>query len=552
MILLFLSSIGVLTVFWIIGSCFLLAVKWQMPENRWINVLIGYALISFFGLIWSLFLPLNISVFVFIICLTIYVLLLFRQKLKCYLQNNYNYSIIYIFVISALISMYCVSINKMGHAFDTDLYHANNISWMIEYGSVYGLANIHERLGVTSTWHIVSAIFGHLFLQDRILWLMPVISLTIGIGYFCESCIKNRSIFEIIYVICMMPWFLYMIRLQLYPNLYYDFPALLINAIVILELYKSINIYKNISSIAYLLILVSISFTTKSLSVVTVLFFIFIPFFLLFKYKEVSFKNILHIYCFPFVLAIAWIARNVILTGYPFFPVTLFPLSVDWVVAKENADGLMIAVRGWARWPAAGYQEALEAGIHYWIKPWLERTYNLRGMVLLWIPLVMGLLSWTFVFIKSVSKEKILFFSLSALSVGYWFYFSPDLRFGDAFISIFCATGMAFAAQNFRVFYQIGFKYVHIIIIGCFSLILLYGIHKNIHFTYDSLFSLSPQPSRQLRQHVITNKFSTFTIWVPIENDRCGNSPIPCTPYPNNNIYLRTPGVLKDGFGNIH
>jgi hypothetical protein len=51
---------------------------------------------------------------------------------------------------------------------------------------------------------------------------------------------------------------------------------------------------------------------------------------------------------FPALLVLTWSLRNVVLSGYPFFPSHFLGVPVDWRVRPEHADYLVRNVRSWA------------------------------------------------------------------------------------------------------------------------------------------------------------------------------------------------------------
>jgi hypothetical protein len=67
-----------------------------------------------------------------------------------------------------------------------------------------------------------------------------------------------------------------------------------------------------------------------------------------------------------------------------------------------------------------------------------------------------------------------------------------------------------------------------------------------------SIVSVGTIPSRPVKEYTV-NAATPFTIWIPDgDGDRTGNSPLPSTTGPMENIEMREPGNLGKGFRYMH
>ena len=70
-----------------------------------------------------------------------------------------------VLAISIILWCFCTSRGYMHY--DSDLYHAQSIRWIEEYGIVKGLGNIHVRFAYNSSFFALSALYSMKFLCGR-------------------------------------------------------------------------------------------------------------------------------------------------------------------------------------------------------------------------------------------------------------------------------------------------------------------------------------------------------------------------------------------------
>ena len=143
-------------------------------------------------------------------------------------------------------------------------------------------------------------------------------------------------------------------------------------------------------------------------------------------------------------------------------------------------------------------------------------------------------------------------FTLIAGTV-WWFFTSPNIRFGIAFIIINGIMALTFIIR--RALFLFNDKAVKILIAGLliFSFLPFYDIffikiapHNFVRRNY----LIKPSgllPANGVLPGYLKIKVNRVDIFYPEYGDLCWNAPLPCTPYPNHKLILRTDN-LKDGF----
>jgi hypothetical protein len=251
-------------------------------------------------------------------------------------------------------------------------------------------------------------------------------------------------------------------------------------------------------------------------------------------------------------------ARNCLLAGYPLFPLPLFPLPTDWTVPKGMVVSTYEDIIAWARSPGPEYREALHNW--NWLIPWLERHVALRYFWLsAGLPFLAAIPLWMKGRCQRQNAVPTLFGVWTALCLLYWFFSAPDLRFGVVFFHIFFALGLVFALhqtpwlaewearlanflQNRRLCSTVSTIALLIAIPACAGQFLYSSKRSVVH--------VGSIPSRALPLRPLDASAPPILLLTPVErsDDRCGNSPLPCTPYDNPRLKLRKPGNLGGGF----
>jgi hypothetical protein len=248
----------------------------------------------------------------------------------------------------------------------------------------------------------------------------------------------------------------------------------------------------------------------------------------------------------PAVILAPWLIRNLILTGYPFFPSTVLGISADWRVPKAAADLMATWIHSWGRNPDAHVAETQGWS---WFVPWLMRTIRMREQFQVPMLLSLGGIAAALVArARSVRGEKSRWLWLLLPSVAgliFWFIESPDTRFGAAAIWTTGATlgtlGIVSAPEISRLLRPRIFV-AGILLAAAWCL-----------FSFDWQESYRPFASvhgfvRLPEARVVPRQtLSGLVVYVPAGN-QCWDAPLPCTPYFDPTLQLRRPGRLRDGF----
>jgi hypothetical protein len=258
------------------------------------------------------------------------------------------------------------------------------------------------------------------------------------------------------------------------------------------------------------------------------------------------------IFC-PALFALGvWVVRNILLSGYPLYPLPILPLPLDWTMAHAAAQGNYSDILGFARMPGPGYLESLENGFLFWFKPWLARNLRSRDF-LVWaaLPFLLSSFFWVLVVRVARSRKALFFMVWSNLNILYWFLTAPDSRFGSGFFWVALALSLLFLFSSESGFHLSAlwdnqiirwtFRYVCILaIIGSVGIAAV--------FPRRSFFTIGSAQSLPVKEYTVKAD-APFTIWIPLdpEEGSTGNSPLPSAPGPLD-LEMRKHGDLGQGF----
>jgi len=217
------------------------------------------------------------------------------------------------------------------HIIDNETYYIQTIKWLNEYGFVKGLANLHIFLGQTSGWHIAQSAFNYSFLYPNFNDLNGFCLLFANVFAILKLDTIKKDRKKSILFIAFLP-FANLLFFQFISAPSPDF------AVYILSLFLFFYFVKRFYTI-----------TPKSfnLIVVLVLFIIYskitafpiaiLPIvLLLLNFKKIISKIRISV-ILTLVVLFLFIAKNVILSGYPLFPSLYFKdcIALDYSLPTE-------------------------------------------------------------------------------------------------------------------------------------------------------------------------------------------------------------------------
>jgi hypothetical protein len=294
--------------------------------------------------------------------------------------------------------------------------------------------------------------------------------------------------------------------------------------------------------------------------------------------KRQTIKLLGWIVAIAMAFGISWLSRGVILSGYPAYPSRLGAMPVQWRVPAEQAE----AEQAWIGHFARNYHDDSLYHLPYgdqgvlkgrWLQPWIKSL--IQDTATQWQTTLPTLLTILLLFIyflvrlrcnsdDALTSAGWLLLMPILSSIMFWFFVAPRPVFG--FFSFWilvalCAGQVANAAITSARHPFVAERLAIGLLIGALTLGLnLFSIGKNV-FSHGInpvvafLRELVIRPGSDIWFHpTATASLEVFTtesglvLYVPKNDNRCFNAPLPCTPHPAPNLRLRRAETLQSGF----
>ena len=253
-----------------------------------LQLVYGLIIISFFALFFNFFLSLNQIFNSIFLIVGLFLLIRFR---KIYFNKNY-------FIFCLISSMFIFLLITNSHIYRPDggLYHLPYISILNQEKIIIGISNLHFRFGHISIFQYLSAVSNNLvFGVNGIVFPVALIGVAVITNFLANMYLKFRNEefdFHFLYFFSILVFIFYkMNRYSEYGN---DAPAHFLMFILVSEIIKNFNNFKENSFSNY--ILISVFIVMNKVILIASIFFPLVFFFK--KSISVKFFNKKNIFIF--------------------------------------------------------------------------------------------------------------------------------------------------------------------------------------------------------------------------------------------------------------
>jgi hypothetical protein len=447
--------------------------------------------------------------------------------------------------------------------FDTGLYGATAVRWILSYPIIPGLAKLHGRLGFNSSVFLCIAALGqgiwrnsghHLFIG----LLVSGFWATAGSGVIRILRSPRASATDWFHTILLVPCVYWTTHSRLVGTMT-DLPASILGLVATGILFGQLELTQTGSSCAQKIVRTNVAMTLLALAVTfklsTAVFTILLWLIGLVLLSlsdcspKIRFKLIGGSIFLSVVIVLPWLARGVILSGYPFYPEQLLGANVDWKVSPLACRWELAWIRSWARVPWVPLAET--QGFH-WFRTWFHR--NILDREGFQVPLVLSTIGGIGTLVGCVRSRFgltgpwlwLLLPSVASLTV--WFLEAPAPRFAEG--AIWTTAGVLITAMI--LWATIINKNPWVPRILCLGIILTsawcIAPHRLWRYVYRPLL-VEPQPLPMPQASVVSaTTTSGLTVYWRADGLQCWDAPLPCTPYFDKTLRLRRAGDMRSGF----
>ena len=417
--------------------------------------------------------------------------------------------------------------------YDTDLYHAQSIRWIEEYGVVPGLGNLHVRFAYNSSVFALSALYSMKFLFGQSLHTISgffalILSTSVLdiMGSWKEKCFRLSDFARIaaIYYLTMIcdevvsPASDYVIMCTIF--------YLVIQWLSLLEAPKEER--EQITPYA-LLCVGGVFAVSLKLTAGLILILVIKPAYMLIKEKR--WKEIVLYISMGLVVIAPWLVRTVIISGYLLYPFPSLDLfHVDWKISAEAAVLDAAEIKTWGR--AIYDASKVEMPIREWFPNWF--LTNLSGTEKLFILADIGaLFVLVMLILGAIWKRKkelfdfLLVMAAVASSYVFWQISAPLMRYGYSHVLLLVVlTAGYFVCEFTKKREKIGrFLYLLVLSIGVVKILPL--------CSYAASVANQPYYWNQKEYgsyEKVSYEINGASFYYPQEGDRIGYDAFPSSP----------------------
>ncbi len=523
----------------------------------WMGLAVSVALLE----IWSFVLPVTAYITLFLFCAGILGLALNRPSLLTSWRAAWQHSRWLLLLGIAFTLLLALRSCGSCEYYDTGLYGAPAVRWIQTYPAVPGLANLHGRFGFNSSVFLCIAALGqgpwkdlgfHLFTG----FLLSAMWATLLPG--CARVVRRvaTSPTDWFYAILALPAFFWTTRSRIVGT-QTDEPATVVCLIATGILFEHLcqqDGRGDRKTHTSRLVLATNLFALAVAFKVSTIVFALIAWCLAFRGIWLLGQSARQRTMYSFsalglsiLILVPWCARGIILSGYPFYPATVFAFPVAWRVPLSAARWHALAVKSWGRMPDTPFHNT--QGLH-WLGDWLYHA--LRNRPSFQVPLAISLAGLVVALttrFRGKPRPACPWISLlfpSIVGIIFWLAASPDLRFAQFAIWTTAATLGTWGILSLDL--QLHRSNTNLVL----AALVLSSIWCLISVGWKepllALRGVQQPPHLPKAELIVRHTLSGLAVYVPAQGNQCWDAPLPCTSYFDETLRLRKRPTLSAGF----
>ena len=547
-------------------------------------IITGIVLVTVYAQILSLFSGVGLGANVGLISVCIIIAVYYRYELMMDLSEMFQVVMargnIYIYLAVFLLMAYGTSHGLMHY--DSDLYHAQAIRWIEEYGIVKGLGNLHVRFAYNSSAFAVSALYSMRFLGGQSYHVMA--------GFFslllAWQCVDIKNVFRrghlVISDFARLAAIYYLFTV--FDEIVAPASDYFLSAMVFYVIIHWLDMYvkHERSYLPYILLaLLGIFAITIKLSAAPMVLLSIIPIYKLLhdRTKEKIHALIISI-VMAFFIVLPFIIRNVVISGWLLYPVTFLNLfSFNWKIPEGVAAFDAKEIKTFGR----GYNDVAAFGdvsFGEWVPHWFESITGIsKIMVILDMVAILVFVVYLAYFLIVLAGEKSTklkgmdhtkvfdisrrsmlntadFLTISATLVGclcFWFFSAPLIRYGVVYVWL--VPAVILGRLVIIAFNRVDKSVKDIVMKAVIALFLIWLAYKAIFLIVEDSGRFNPDylVKQQDYGEYDTGEFELegIKIYYPAQGDQIGYYPFPAATHDLTGEVELMGKNIKDGFKTV-
>jgi hypothetical protein len=487
----------------------------------------GLVIATIYAQLFSLVYKVGLAANVLLTIITVIIFVVLHHDIIGYIRlKAKSLRISKIILLIFLTASWCFCTSRGYIHYDSDLYHAQSIRWIEEYGIVKGLGNIHVRFAYNSSFFALQALYSMKFIiGDSLHAVNGFIALLLSTEVIKLIDIPDKGRIElsdfarigafyyltIIYSDIVSPATDYTIMCTVF--------YLVIKWLVLIE-------SKEKSYVPYSLICVALCYAvTVKLTAGVMILLLIKPAYMLIKDKK--WKDIVSFIIMGIITLIPWFIRTVIISGYLLYPYPAIDIfNVDWKIPAAKAISDSNEIKTWGR--ALYNADLVSLNISEWFPNWFNTTLPTIGKIFIILDIICiviyaGLVALT---IRKRLKlwDELLVLGACIASYIFWQTQAPLLRYGYSYVllTIFVTIGLL---------YKLIIRENKTVIIALTTVVVIIKAISFAGYVYanaDQPYYLNQKAYGEY--DLDSYDVNGVTFYYPIEGDRVGYDKFPAIP----------------------
>lgn len=508
-------------------------------------ILAGIGFVTFLSELLSLFMKVGLVANIILVVLSLLWIVLFRKDYVYILSRvKEEISPARIIVIGILFLLFAYGSSHGFMHYDSDLYHAQSIRWIEEYGVVKGLGNLHTRLAYNSASFCLTALYSMSFLNGQSYHVcagfLAFIIAVLCMDLFKKESIKVFKLSNIVRVVAIY-YILTIFDEMVSPASDY-FMVLMTFGIMILYMELIEGHETDALPYAFLVLLCLVVISIKVSGALVILLSAY-PIYLFIKAKDTG--SVIKFSILGIVTVVPFLIRNIILSGYllyPFPSIDIFDFEYkmpSWV-AEFDSHEIQVYGRGYS--DVTRYDEPFTRWIGSWFSSLdaVNKVSFLAGLF--------GIVIFVVLLVKAIvgkEREELPYFiAMGTMNVSFIFFMltSPNIRYGCVFLYLAPALSIGYLYKRTLARKDNGITVSILVSLFIIYKAVMFGSFLMKDMTSEYLVSQQDYGQYETMSKTVNN----IEFFYAKEGDQVGYYPFPSLPV-DNDIKMIT-NEIKDGF----
>ncbi|WP_026650836.1 LIC_10190 family membrane protein [Butyrivibrio proteoclasticus] len=537
--------------------------KKYKTQNKKSYIVAGLVLTTVYAQIFSLFTGVGLYANFLMVLICLIIAVYYREELLCDFRTTVSMLastkewIVYLLVF--LVMAYGTSHGIMHY--DSDLYHAQAIRWIEEYGVVKGLGNLHVRLAYNSSSFALSALYSLKFLGKQSYHVMAGF-FALMLAWLCvdiKDVVRRKHIIVSDFARITAIYYLFTIFDEMVAPASDYYLSTIVFYVIIQWL--DLNVKHEKSYLPYIqLSLLAIYAITIKLSAAPMILLCIIPIYKLFHERTAEKMRAFGLSIVSaLIIVLPFLIRNIVISGWILYPVTMFDFfgfgfEIPKNVAKYDALEISTYGKGFT-----DVEELANISLKEWINTWFNGLGTMHkaviGLDIISIAIFVACLIYFIIVaigendktsiklpdkkVFDISHRSVLnladFLTISATLLGclvFWFFSAPLIRYGVVYV--YLTPAVIIGRMLIHLFNHSGEGLKKIVLKVCVVLFCLWMLYKGFNIVMEDRVRFNAK-YLVAQQDYGKYEVSSYTLngvkfYYPVEGDRIGYDAFPSSP----------------------